>query len=906
MPRVRFTDEQATSGELDLARVHVGDRARLLDALHQLAGPQGTIDVEKDTIGEVVAVAPESLRVRLPIVRRVRDDFLSEVAELDLFPNQVTILVDARDPRIGDGRIAGGSMSAAIETWELEAAVQSLRGVNLLRQSAVVTELVRCQQRQAARIVARATPAAWQVFVLDAGLAAPRRQAADAADFLEQYGWYAPEAYELAEWAISAVSYGLNRERVKHLDIARRSDVLSALDELIADVRGGPYTTSTPSLVESEDGFDYLESVEPGASTVAREPDLERHIRDTAGELEKARRFIAEMDEDRWMAFVQAMQSRSYDTPAPSPTVAEPPVSADLPTEAAPLEPEEEDTTGLMAPAVADPELLLPIGLPPGQGRQRIFATPGMRVFSKSRGEEGDVVGGATTVLDGIVVDLGDRQDVWDAMDVCVSTRWRGPRRLVPFDAIEQWKRDRRERLRGQSGHVACYQAVHGRSDQDDGSAPDARRAPRAGREGGTHPSHRVGSRRADRGDRSGAEPAPTADPGTARIGAVFLLDDGPSAVFLDGFGAELELFHREALAPLGVRELRRWLNGPGEFAVISAYKQQPKSQNQRAHGDLMGELQRRGYSPSQIRPLRGQYFTPQGAMKAEQSFLILGMPYAEAIDLGRELGQESVIYKSPEGVVGAYYTDGSGRVNLALANGDLALGDAGTAIRERAPKPERRGPPSPADPWSKARSIGFEFPIDWSRAFQSDPTRPLSLDEARRQLHAQKLVHYSTTPGLTALNPGYHGSGQLSRSERQDMRVPVTFFYFEGTQPESLLVSTSRARYTAELPPGAKLLDLADAPDWVAQAWREDGRGGMYMAIKNNGFFGFFNSASALPNAVAVFHELPVVETEHDRQRLVAQLESGQLSDRQVEDAIVGPFEQELAASAPLPEDAS
>lgn len=183
-------------------------------------------------------------------------------------------------------------------------------------------------------------------------------------------------------------------------------------------------------------------------------------------------------------------------------------------------------------------------------------------------------------------------------------------------------------------------------------------------------------------------------------------------------------------------------MNGPGEFAVISAYKVRPKSQNQKAHGDLMAELQRRGYSPSQIRPLRGQYFDvsqredeQRGQMKAEQSYLILGMPFREAMEIARAFGQESFIYKSPEGVVGSYYSDGSGRANLALAGDDLAIGDQGTQIRERAPKPVPGGPPAPSDPWSKARGVGFEFPINWGREFKHDPSRPLTPDEARQQL---------------------------------------------------------------------------------------------------------------------------------------------------------------------------
>ena len=107
-------------------------------------------------------------------------------------------------------------------------------------------------------------------------------------------------------------------------------------------------------------------------------------------------------------------------------------------------------------------------------------------------------------------------------------------------------------------------------------------------------------------------------------------------------------------------------------------------------------------------------------------------------MELGRMFGQESVIWKSPEGVVGAYYTDGSGRVNYALTpEGDLALGpEAAPRIEPRRPKPAPGGPPAKEDPWSKARGIGFEFGIDWGKTFDYDPAvGPPSADEARESL---------------------------------------------------------------------------------------------------------------------------------------------------------------------------
>ena len=187
-------------------------------------------------------------------------------------------------------------------------------------------------------------------------------------------------------------------------------------------------------------------------------------------------------------------------------------------------------------------------------------------------------------------------------------------------------------------------------------------------------------------------------------------------------------------------------MRGDTPFAVISAYKNKSKSQNQQQHGQLMAELQRRGYSPGQIRPLRGQYFGQGGEMKAEQSILVLGMSFEDAQEIGQQFGQESVIWKSPDGVVGAFYTDGSGRVNYALTpTGDLAIGEAAAPrIEPRRPKLMPGGGPNPADPWSKAKGVGFEFGIDWNKTFQYDPASAPNADEALQQVRTPPALPLS------------------------------------------------------------------------------------------------------------------------------------------------------------------
>jgi len=694
-----------------------------------------------------------------------------------------------RDPRF--------RQDARLESWELEMLVHEAAsaGVNPLHQGMVVTELVRRASLSAANVVARASKAAWRAFIIGAGLGRPWLRRAEAIDFLEQYGWFAPEAFEMAQWAVSAVSHGPQFGTPgRQVSLHNRADVLSAMDELLADIEGGPYTTKQ-ELRPMEEGFEYIEQPVPGQPPEL-EPDTEAQVGETAGALRKAREYVAGLDDTQWSEVVAYLEAKKKapasqyhvdpsgrvtqvrrDAPAPAPTepyerpspMVEPPYatgpapSLEMTPES---EPELEETPAASAPSTADPNVLLPIGLPPGHGKARVYAEPGMQVYSKSRGYEGTVLGGSTTVTDGIVVEAEGRQEVWDAMDTTTAKGWKGPKRAVPLDELEVWKRERYKRLRSKSGHVACYQVTHGRSASSDRSETDLRGGHRARREGGLGSAGSGGEWGPPGGDGPWTGPTAETNARGARLGARFLLDDGPSEDLLV-FGEELHLIHRTALAPLGVKELKRWLSGPGEFAVISAYKIRSKSENQRAHGALMAELQKRGYSPSQIRPLRGQYFeAPQreeeqrGRMKAEQSILILGASFQDAMEIARMFGQESFIFKSADGVIGSYFSDGSGRVNLALSEGDLAVGDKGTRIEERRPKPEHMGPPSPEDPWSKARGVGFEFPIDWAKEFKHDPTRPLTLEEARQQMgmtevSAGELTQQSIQAALEAATPG-------------------------------------------------------------------------------------------------------------------------------------------------------
>ena len=71
-------------------------------------------------------------------------------------------------------------------------------------------------------------------------------------------------------------------------------------------------------------------------------------------------------------------------------------------------------------------------------------------------------------------------------------------------------------------------------------------------------------------------------------------------------------------------------------------------------------------------------------------------------------------------------------------------------------------------------------------------------------------------------------------------------------------------------------------------------------QAIKDHGYFGFYNTNSQLPNAIAIFYSLPVQEAEVELKQTAA----AQLTDAQLDDIVLGPFEQQVqpADVQPMP----
>lgn len=132
------------------------------------------------------------------------------------------------------------------------------------------------------------------------------------------------------------------------------------------------------------------------------------------------------------------------------------------------------------------------------------------------------------------------------------------------------------------------------------------------------------------------------------------------------------------------------------------------------------------------------------------------------------------------------------------------------------------------------------------------------------------KLIHYSQIPNLKEINPEFHGTGakdaMIARSGKTS--VPVSYFYRHGTEPEAMVANPAKSLYHATLGPQHKLYDLANDHKKLVQRALDENQGAwntenILGKIKGEGYHGFFNSKSALPNAVALFHPHPVDKEE-------------------------------------------
>ena len=132
------------------------------------------------------------------------------------------------------------------------------------------------------------------------------------------------------------------------------------------------------------------------------------------------------------------------------------------------------------------------------------------------------------------------------------------------------------------------------------------------------------------------------------------------------------------------------------------------------------------------------------------------------------------------------------------------------------------------------------------------------------------ELEHYSPMRGLKTIDPTFQGTGAFGihgGEAQRTSRIPRSYYYLAGTQPESTFKSGHMQRYAAKLPPKARLYDIGKDPDnLLAPKVRHTDYGIMHepvdldeveKKIRKRGYHGYKNYHPSIPNAVAVFYPL-------------------------------------------------
>lgn len=133
-------------------------------------------------------------------------------------------------------------------------------------------------------------------------------------------------------------------------------------------------------------------------------------------------------------------------------------------------------------------------------------------------------------------------------------------------------------------------------------------------------------------------------------------------------------------------------------------------------------------------------------------------------------------------------------------------------------------------------------------------------------------LIHYSPKQGLKTITTDNHGSNVRTTGERAAPEHKLAFYYKENTTPEDVVTSGAKSKYVVKQPSHFRVYDLGEDRDNIRQKVKEAAdkkainpgaftNDDIHAALKSHGYQGFSNSLSALPNAIAMFHELPVHE---------------------------------------------
>lgn len=168
----------------------------------------------------------------------------------------------------------------------------------------------------------------------------------------------------------------------------------------------------------------------------------------------------------------------------------------------------------------------------------------------------------------------------------------------------------------------------------------------------------------------------------------------------------------------LRLNTLKKFFTGPKTLGVLSGYSAGSKHQNKLRHGQLESDLQKMGLRPI---PLKGKW---EGV--AEKSLLVPGISAEAIFYLGRKYGQDAVIYKSQDGVVGMYYPAAK-KVTLAVdPSASPAVEIAAQAAGQNL--------------YSKARGTEFGINFLWGQDLPWDGRTPVTKDQVVKYINQGML----------------------------------------------------------------------------------------------------------------------------------------------------------------------
>jgi|GEM_PF-6344123 len=185
--------------------------------------------------------------------------------------------------------------------------------------------------------------------------------------------------------------------------------------------------------------------------------------------------------------------------------------------------------------------------------------------------------------------------------------------------------------------------------------------------------------------------------------------------------------FHR--LADLKRRQITKLVQGPRSFMSISAWKgDRSRSENKAAMARLRRDLEKQGLHP--IDSWATWKDAETGKLYGEDSFIVPGVTAPQAFEIGREFEQDSVIYRSPKGVLAMYDTRGAEPKAYVAHRADGS--PAYRVQTEKSPKREKgKGPRGrereQEELFSRTRGVNFEFDFLWDHPVRFDGETPVT-----------------------------------------------------------------------------------------------------------------------------------------------------------------------------------